>query len=248
MLTAIAAAATLSGCASIAPSANVGGPFAGAEGMVSARNYLLPSQHAAALTDEGIRAFILLDNDDFGRNRKICRAFERLPDAGLYEEIGMGDQVAPVHWPLVRPISEDLTGDARCNALIENYSWPIGTVVYRMANLPRPSTVYLVAMDGRDSFYFDIDDGSQAQLDQIFLGWHEYAALNQGQAGTTLKDRITQIVEAICGSGMYDILMSRLPEGRLVSDVVGIAYRDGECAAALTYAEGPAVPTVGPVS
>ena len=209
--------------------------FSGATsvGSLSAREYLLPENIGAAFNDTKVKAFVVLDIDDDGRNMKVCQAFERLPEATLYQQIGMGSQIVPTYWPINRPVPDSLSGADKCRFMVDNYTWPIGSVVQRKADTPRPSTSYLVAMDGEREFYFDIDDGSQDKLDEVMSAWFATAASQPSTRGVTLTDWLTGPLQTLCREGWYDAVIQALPYGRTVNDVVGIAFRDGECEAAL---------------
>ena len=197
------------------------------------------------LAEDRQRSFLVLDKEggglfdskDDGRNRQICAAFERVRTRGQAAADAPNAQLFPVYWLLKDGADQERASAGelrdsdkikkRCRRLVENYSLPAGRRVAEKANLPRKSTAYLVAFDNQDrSFYIDIDDGDDAELDNVMNAWFEIAAENSQAPGVTILDWETKIVKRLCS-------VVKAPGGAAAQVgakiMEGIIYRDGEC-------------------
>lgn len=201
-------------------------------GSFAAREYLLPENIGKAFADPRVKAFVVLDVNDPGRNMKICEAYERLPTATIYENMGLGANIVPTYWAVSEHVPDNDNKTAKCQQMVDKYVFPISSAIQRFAKTPRSSTAYLVAMDNERTFYFDLDDGSQEKLDEVMTAWFATAAKNADLPGITLTDWLTGPLGTLCKDGWYEALVQNLPAGKAINDVVALSFRDGECAAA----------------
>jgi len=235
----LCSALALAGCATVAPlppapvapppsAAGAPPPPAaiGFEGnYVSVRDYLLRSE---PLQFDRTQAFVILDDDDRGRNMKICRAFERLVSAEDAAQIMPEHVPVETHWMLnaTQVPSGDL--DAKCGAMIDQFDRTRANALLTKYGLER-STAYLLALDGQDrAFYLDIDSGSQAQLDAAMAEWFSAAAKSPDSEGEKLQDIATQIASRLCATSVLNWLPN------WAGQVIGLIWRDGECQAPAT--------------
>lgn len=205
-------------------------------GLLSGKAYISGNGDTRQLTHAGHPvAFLLLNESDKGRARKICKAYEGLnPVAGEGEE-GSDLNRVPLYWMYRTgdaPKDEDVK--KRCKKLVDGYNFSRARELKRTWGLgDLKNGTYLVAHDGNPDadehriFYIRIDAGTDKQMTDVMEGWFSIAAENPEAEGYAVasKNLITKIWDTF-GCDAIGAVTDLVPMGKTVA---GIALGKGKC-------------------
>lgn len=174
-------------------------------------------------------AFVLLDDNDSGRNKKICDAYQGLTTPDL-ANLNPNNKVVPTYWPVkLSGLSQDQQNNLPCSTMLANYDHQRAMQIANIFDLPSASSAYIMAVDGAGkTFYINIDNGSKKQLKQVMWAWYKTAALNGGQDGIELKEWWRSAAEDLCGKDfVVEAAKAFLPGW--AGFAVGIVLDKGKC-------------------
>ncbi|MBD59111.1 MAG: hypothetical protein CL808_03175 [Citromicrobium sp.] len=201
-LLATSAILMLAGCAPMAAEDLPPSPVFAQPDLQAIKAYMGPDDPIKGATEVGAPvAYILLDDNDRGRNIKVCRAFEKLASESDLPPFGAQNTYAPTFWMLttdddIPPIDmsadEDDRYDERCDFLVDNFDHTRAGYIAQAASVPKLSSVYLVATDSERVFWVRMDSGSQDDLDGVMNYWFAGAARSD-LAGVSLLNRAQKL-------------------------------------------------------
>ncbi len=232
----------LAGCATApAPKAPIGFDD---PNLKAVRSILQKGQSTDAIFKTGKPfAFVLLDDNDPGRNKKICDAYQGLTTPHL-ASLNPANKVVPTYWPVkLSGLSQDQQDNLACPDMLANYDHQRAMQIANIFNLPSASSAYIMAVDGAGkSFYINIDNGSKKQLKQVMWAWFKTAALHGDRNGIEVKEWWRSAAEDLCGKNfVVEAAKAFLPGW--AGFVVGIVLDKGKC-----KLETPVRPPVPPAT
>jgi len=175
-------------------------------------------------------AFIILDNNDPKRNMKICSAFEDLPTSAFVQDIAPSANPVPTFWLLKsKEVPEEGAAD-RCKKLVANFDFKRANQLASTFKLPKVSSAYLMAVDGSGkTFFVNINNGSQEQLNGLMRVWFATAAGNPDKNGIQLQEWWRSVAKEVCGEDFIKVAAQAILPG-WAGSLMGILVKSsGEC-------------------
>lgn len=174
-------------------------------------------------------AFVILDNDDPGRNKKICEAFNKLPTAVQVGDLNPNATPVPTFWFVKSTgLSANAIQAMNCTSLLAEYDQTRADTL-AMAYHLKPSAAYILAVDGNGkSFYINMNNGSKSQLANAMRSWFTVAAANDA-TGMDLKEVWRKVAEKLgCDSGFIHTVFTSVFPG-WVGSLLGLAQDAAGC-------------------
>lgn len=188
-------------------------------------------------------AVVLLDDNDAGRNKKICKAYQTLTTKKL-SALNPANNPVPTFWPVtLSGLNQAQQDDLSCQEMLASYDHERAMKIANIFTLPSYSSAYIMAVDGSGkTFYINIDNGSNKQLKTVMSAWFKTAALHGGKDGIELKEWWRAAAEDLCGKDfVVEAAKAFLPGW--AGFAVGLILDKGKC-----KLETPVRPPVPPSS
>jgi len=186
-------------------------------------------------------AFIILDNNDPKRNMKICAAFEDLPTSEFVQDVAPSANPVPTFWLLKgKDVPEEGPSD-RCKKLVAEFDFKRANQLAATFKLPKVSSAYLMAVDGSGkTFFVNINNGSQDQLNGLMRAWFATAANNADKNGIQLQEWWRSVAKEVCGEQFVKVAAQAILPG-WAGSLMGILVKaGGECKLQKPNAQPPA--------
>lgn len=158
---------------------------------VIGRAYLIGAFKDAKVA--GPKAVILLNRNEAGKNRKMCRAFvEGLPpveDIGIYTDA----KALPTFWLLRGNVHDAAKRD--CKALLAAYDFDQAQVLMAVYGRAGSKGPVLVAEDTSQNFFaIDFAKANEKDMRRVLATWFQSPPLNGVVVSKTLWDRLGPVV------------------------------------------------------
>lgn len=186
---------------------------------------------AAMLAAPHAKAFILLDNNDNGRNKKICNAFQELPSGKIINAVTSAVAV-PTYWLMKTANPGNVTIDGlTCKQLLAGFDYARAKQIGNAYKIPKQSRPYIIAIDSKGkAFYIDIDKASKDQIRQAMTGWYDAASQSPGEDGTAYVVWWRRLAQQMCSDSFFQTVAASLVPG-FAAPVLGLAIDKAGCKA-----------------
>lgn len=198
-------------------------PFAG-EGFAVTRDYLTSSEDLSSTVEtDRPRAFVLLAPGKTSANRKLCKAYQTLPNADTTKDANPDAKIITTYWMLTAATVS--TSD--CKWLVANYDFDKASALRSAYQIPSSSGQFILAIDAENRpFYIDITRANGKQRKNAMLLWFAAArSLAPTAAGQVIKSQnmFDRFAEELCGGNVLsNVTLSNVGEAMATLSPVAI--------------------------